>query len=110
MRSKGVFVGGGHSCRAWSILRWFRKPGRLSEDGFEEQLGADTDSVLMLKQMVIAALADESNQPGGIGFFLERPRNPLERPQIKGKAWGASSNEPPGKKKAGRRQSNYLER
>ena len=73
-----TFVGGGPNCRTWSILRWFPKPGAprpvrgrdpsqtwgLESNSLEEQLDTDKDSFLLLRQMVITALASKARQQG----------------------------------------------
>ena len=87
-----TFVGGGPNCRTWSILRWFPKPGAprpvrgrdpsqtwgLDSNSLEEQLDTDKDSILLLRQMVITALASKARQYRGFHSFLERPRDPAE--------------------------------
>ena len=86
------FVGGGPNCRTWSILRWFPKPGAprpvrgrdpsqtwgLDSNSLEEQLDTDKDSILLLRQMVITALASKARQHRGFHSFLEHPRDPAE--------------------------------
>ena len=87
-----TFVGGGPNCRTWSILRWFPKPGAprpvrgrdpsqawgLDSNSLEEPLDTDKDSILLLRQMVITALASKARQYRGFHSFLERPRDPAE--------------------------------
>ena len=87
-----TFVGGGPNCRTWSILRWFPKPGAprpvrgrdpsqtwgLDSNSLEEQLDTDKDSILLLRQMVITALASKARQYRGSHSFLEHPRDPAE--------------------------------
>ena len=86
------FVGGGPNCRTWSILRWFPKPGAprpvrgrepsqtwgLDSNSWEEQLDTDKDSLLLLRQMVITALASEARNSHDFHSFLEHPRDPAE--------------------------------
>ena len=86
------FVGGGPNCRTWSILRWFPKPGAprpvrgrepsqtwgLESNSREEQLDTDKDSLLLLRQMVITALASEVRSSQDFHSFLEHPRDPAE--------------------------------
>ena len=86
------FVGGGPNCRTWSILRWFPKPGAprpvrgrdpsqtwgLDSNSLEEQLDTDKDSILLLRQMVITALASKARQNQDFHSFLEHPRDPAE--------------------------------
>ena len=87
-----TFVGGGQNCRTWSILRWFPKPGAprpvrgrdpsqtwgLETNSLEEQLDTDKDSLLLLRQMVITALAPRARKPSEFHSFLEHPRDPIE--------------------------------
>ena len=86
------FVGGGPNCRTWSILRWFPKPGAprpvrgrdpsqtwgLDSNSLEEQLDTDKDSILLLRQLVITAIASKARQHKGFHSFLEHPRDPAE--------------------------------
>ena len=91
-RGQLSFVGGGPNCRTWSILRWFPKPGAprpvrgrdpsqtwgLDSNSLEEQLDTDKDSILLLRQLVITALASKARQHKGFHSFLEHPRDPAE--------------------------------
>ena len=78
-----TFVGGGPNCRTWSILRWFPKPGPPSQtwgletNSLEEQLDTDKDNLLLLRQMVITALASKARKRSGFHSFLEHPRDPV---------------------------------
>ena len=88
-----TFVGAGHNCRTWSILRWFPKPGAprpvrgrdpsqiwgLETNSLEEQLDTDKDSLPLLRQMVITALASKARKPSEFHSFLEHPHDPIER-------------------------------
>ena len=51
---------GGANCRTWSILRWFPKPGAPSAGtclSQGDQRDTDNDSILLLRLMVLQALA-----------------------------------------------------
>ena len=87
------FVGGGPNCRTWSILRWFPKPGaprpvrgrdpsqtwgtRLKYP-WKNSWTQTRDSILLLRQLVITALASKARQHKGFHSFLEHPRDPAE--------------------------------
>lgn len=87
-----TMVGGGPNCRTWSILRWFPKPGAptpvrarpehlvwgLDTNTLEEQMDTDRDSLLLLRQMVITALASDNPTRGRSHSFLEHPQDPKE--------------------------------
>ena len=45
---------------------------------WEEQLDTDRDSLLLLRQMVITALAPQARGPERFHSFLEHPRDPVE--------------------------------
>ena len=93
----------GASCHLWGaaptaghgasyVLRWFPKPGAprpvrgrdpsqtwgLDSNSLEEQLDTDKDSILLLRKMVITALASKARQHRGFHSFLEHPRDPAE--------------------------------
>ena len=89
---QSILCWGGPNCRTWSILRWFPKPGAprpvrgrepsqtwgLESNSREEQLDTDKDSLLLLRQMVITALASEVRSSQDFHSFLEHPRDPAE--------------------------------
>ena len=47
-------------------------------NSLEEQLDTDGDSLLLLRQMVLTALAHQASGPGQFHSFLEHPRDPIE--------------------------------
>ena len=84
-------VGGGPNCRTWSILRWFPKPGapkpvrgRKEPEcwGFsvlspQEIADTDNDSLLLLRQLLIASIIQlKFAGPGLPWCFLEHPEDP----------------------------------
>ena len=54
------------------------RPGQYEGVILEEQLDTDKDSILLLRQMVITALASKARQHRGFHSFLEHPRDPAE--------------------------------
>ena len=52
--------------------------GGWRQTSVEEQLDTDKDSLLLLRQMVITALASRARKPSEFHSFLEHPRDPIE--------------------------------
>ena len=69
-------VGGGPNCP----LRWFPKPGALGTRFLRAWRleTTDRDSLLLLRQMVITALAHQASGQQVVHSVLEHPKDPLD--------------------------------